>query len=300
MAIQKKPVKKVTENEVSDETQEQFRSETDYDVKTEVYVEKEKPVKKEVIKEKTKNETWEIKDRTYYLKGNIIPLTYTLNSKHTLRYPLLWFDEGTGEQFELRYATNQNSPLVKEQKGQATLGHIMFKNGVLTVPKEKQNLQKLLSIYHPALGKKYIEFNPVAQAEDELDYIEYELDAMNAAREMDIDQAEAVLRVEIGSKVSKMTSKEIRRDLMLFAKRNPVLFIELANDDNVQLRNIAIIATENNIIKLSQDNRTFTWGDNGRKLMTVPFDENPYSAMAAFFKTDEGIQVFRSIEKRLK
>ena len=300
MAIQKKPVKKVTENEVSDETQEQFKSERDYDVKIEEYVEKEEPIKKEVVKEKTKDKTWEIKDRTYYLKGNIIPLTYTLNSKHTLRYPLLWFDEETGEQFELRYATNQNSPLVKEQKGQVTLGHIMFKNGVLTVPKEKQNLQKLLSIYHPALGKKYTEFNPVAQAEDELDYIEYELDAMNAAREMDIDQAEAVLRVEIGSKVSKMTSKEIRRDLMLFAKRNPVLFIELVNDDNVQLRNIAIVATENNIIKLSQDNRTFTWGDNGRKLMTVPFDENPYSAMAAFFKTDEGIQVFRSIEKRLK
>lgn len=300
MAIKKQTTKKVVEKEVSDETQEQFKSEKDYDVKTEEYVEKEPPVKKEVVKEKNKKDIWEIKDRTYHLKGNIIPLTYTLNSKHTLRYPLLWFDEQTGEQFEIRYATNQNSPLVKEQKGQVTLGHIMFKNGVLTVPKEKQNLQNLLSIYHPGLNKKYYEFNPVAQAEDELDYIEYELDAMNAAREMDIDQAEAVLRVEIGSKVSKMTSKEIRRDLMLFAKKNPVLFIELANDDNVQLRNIAIVATENNIIKLSQDNRTFTWGDNGRKLMTVPFDENPYSAMAAFFKTDEGIQVFRSIEKRLK
>jgi hypothetical protein len=300
MAIKKQVTSKVVENEVTDETQEQFRNEKDYNVKVDEYVEKELPAKKEVNKEKTKNKTWEIKDRTYYLKGNIIPLTYTLNSKHTLRYPLLWFDEQTGEQFELRYATNQNSPLVKEQKGQSTLGHIMFKNGVLTVPKEKQNLQKLLSIYHPSLNKKYTEFNPVAQAEDDLDYIEYELDAMNAARDMDVDQAEAVLRVEIGSKVSKMTSKEIRRDLMLFARRNPVLFIELANDDNVQLRNIAIVATENNIIKLSQDNRTFTWGDNGRKLMTVPFDENPYSAMAAFFKTDEGIQVFRSIEKRLK
>jgi hypothetical protein len=34
--------------------------------------------------------------------------------------------------------------------------------------------------------------------------------------------------------------------------------------------------------------------------MTVPFDENPYSAMAAFFKTDEGIQIYQSIQKRLK
>ena len=83
---------------------------------------------------------------------------------------------------------------------------------------------------------------------------------------MDIDQAEAILRVEIGSKVSKMSSKELKRDLLLFARNNPELFISLANDDNVQLRNVAIVATENGVINLSQDQRTFTWGSNGRKL----------------------------------
>ena len=51
-------------------------------------------------------------------------------------------------------------------------------------------------------------------------------------------------------------------------------------------------------IQLAQDQRTFTWGSNGRKLMTVPFDEHPYSAMAAFFKTDEGLEIYRSIEKK--
>ena len=34
--------------------------------------------------------------------------------------------------------------------------------------------------------------------------------------------------------------------------------------------------------------------------MTVPFDENPYSAMASFFKTDEGVEIFKSVEKKLK
>ena len=58
----------------------------------------------------------------------------------------------------------------------------------------------------------------------------------------------------------------------------PTGFVALANDDNVQLRNIAIRAAEAGVIKLSGDQRTFTWGSNGRKLMNVPFDENPYSA----------------------
>jgi hypothetical protein len=244
--------------------------------------------------------TWEIKDRTYIIADDVSPLTYTLQCKHTPRYPLLWFDKETGNQEELRYATNQNSPLVKDQKGQVTLGHVVFENGVLFVPKEKQNLQKLLSIYHPGLNIKYTEFDATAEAEDDLDYLELEVDAMNAALAMDIDMAEAIVRVEVGSRVNKMSSKEVKRDLLLLARKNPSLFLELANDDNVPLRNLAIRATEAGIIKLSQDQRTFMWGENDRKLMTVPFDENPYSAMAAFFKTDEGIVIFKSIEKKLK
>ena len=100
--------------------------------------------------------------------------------------------------------------------------------------------------------------------------------------------------------VSSLSSKELRRDLLLFAKKNPSLFINLAEDENVQLRNFAIRATEEKIIALSPDNRAFTWASNNRKLMNIPFDENPYSAMAAWFKTDEGLEVYRSIEKKLK
>ena len=252
------------------------------------------------VKKQAQAEEWEVKDRTYLLIGNHSPLTYTISSRHSRRFPLLWFDEETKTQKELRYATNMNTPFIEDQKGEATLGHIMFKNGTLTVPKEKQNLQKLLSLYHPMLNKKYREFDAVVKAVNELDILELQVEAMTAAMNMDIDQAEAIIRVEVGSKASKMTSKEIKRDLLLFARKNPSLFLELANDENVQLRNFAIKACEANIIKLSQDQRDFKWASNGKKLMTVPFDENPYSAMAAFFKTDEGIEIFQSIEKKFQ
>ena len=252
--------------------------------------------KKEV---KPAKPSWEIKDRVYYLKGNKSPLTLTIPSRHTKKHSLLYFDEKTGKQREIRYATNQDSPLVDEQKGEATLGHIMFKDGDLKVPKEKQNLQKLLSLYHPLKGRLYEEFSAVEEAADDLDILDLQIDALNAARNMDIDQAEAILRVELGSKVSSMSSKEIKRDLLLFARNNPQLFISLANDDNVQLRNVAIRAAEAGIINLSPDQRTFTWGSNGRKLMNVPFDENPYSAFAAFLKTDEGVEIYKSIDKKL-
>jgi len=257
---------------------------------------KEAPVK---TQPKPTKPSWEIKDRIYYLKGNKSPLTLTIPSRHTSKHSLLYFDKESGVQKEIRYATNQSSPLVEDQKGEATLGHITFKDGDLRVPKEKQNLQKLLSLYHPLRGKLYEEFSAVEEATDQLDMLDLQIDAMNAARNIDIDHGEAILRVELGSKVATMSSKEIKRDLMLFARNNPQLFIQLANDDNVQLRNIAIRASEAGIIVLSQDQRTFTWGSNGRKLMNVPFDENPYSAFAAFLKTDEGVEIYKSIDKKL-
>ena len=243
---------------------------------------------------------WEIKDRFYYLKGSNEPLSYVLASKSTRWKPLLWFDEEKGYNREIRYASNQKSCFIDEQDNNVILDHIIFEEGVLNVPKENQSLQKLLSLYHPKKGYVYEEKDEVAEAKQDLISIETEMEALNTAISIDIDQAEAILRVELGSSVSNMSSAELKRDLYLFAKKNPLLFLELVNDDNVQLRNLAIKAQELNIIKLSQDQRTFKWGTNGKKLMTVPFDENPYSAFAAFLKTDEGVEVFKSIEKKLK
>jgi len=247
----------------------------------------------------TKPENWEIKDRVYMLKEGMSPVAATISSKHSRRNPLMWFDEEKGYQRELRYATNHPSPFKDEQKGVATLGHIVFRNGQLNVTKENQALQLLLSVYHPRLNKLYREFQPQVIADNQVDWIELEIEALNLAQSLDIDASEAILRVEQGSKVSKMSSKEIKRDILVYARNYPQAFIELAQDDNVQLRNIGVKAVEANIIKLADNNRTFKWASNGRKLFTVPFEEQPYSALAAWFKTDEGVEVFNAIEKKL-
>ena len=242
--------------------------------------------------EKSKN-TWEIKDRLYHLKGKT-PLSSLMKASN-----VYYFDEEKGHERELKNTSNQRTCFVDEMVGDQRLEHIIFRNGNLVVPKNKVVLQQLLSLYHPMKDILYEEDKPIVKATNEVAYIELELEALNAAVNLDIDMAEAVMRVELGSKVSEMSSKELKRDLLLYAKRNPALFLELVNDDNVQLRNFGIKATELNIIKLSSDQRHFMWGSNDRKLMTVPFDEHPYSALAQWFKTDEGMEVYTNIEKRL-
>ncbi len=240
-------------------------------------------------------EKWVVKDRIYFLKGHRKPLSHLIKS-----CDIYWFDEEKGHERELKYTKNQRTPFVDEMQGDQRLEHIVFRNGMLEVPRNKTVLQKLLSLYHPQRDLLYYEWQPDVEAKAEVDDIEIEIDALNAARNMDIDMAEAIMRVVIGSKVSELTSKELKRDLLVYAKKNPQLFLDLVEDDNVILRNFGIRATEMGILKLSSDQRTFSWGSNDRKLMNVPFDEHPYSALAAWFKTDEGMEIYANIEKQLK
>ena len=238
---------------------------------------------------------WEIKDRTYYLKGNKQPLSYMMKSAN-----IYYFDEDKGYERELKYCENQQTSFVDEMKGDQRLSHIIFRSGVLFVPRNKTVLQKLLSIYHPHKDKLYYEWQPAKKAADQIETLNLEVDALIAARSVDIDMAEAIMRAEIGSKVDTLSSKELKRDLLIFAKKTPKLFLELADDENVMLRNFGIKAVENGVLRISHDQRYFMWGSTGRKIMTVPFDEHPYTALAHWFKTDEGMEIYSNIEKRLK
>jgi hypothetical protein len=109
----------------------------------------ETAVKTAPVQKAPSTPVFEFKDRTYYIATGKSPLVYTIPSRHSQRKPLLYFDKDLGYARELRYATNQRTPLVDEQKGEVTLGRIVFRNGTLTVRKEDVALQKLLSIYHP-------------------------------------------------------------------------------------------------------------------------------------------------------
>ena len=86
-------------------------------------------------------DTWEIKDRVYVLKGTHKPLSKMIKSTN-----IYWFDEELGYERELKYCENQRTCFVDEMQGDQRLSHIVFRNGALYVPREKQTLQKLVSL----------------------------------------------------------------------------------------------------------------------------------------------------------
>jgi hypothetical protein len=161
------------------------------------------PLKKEIEVKQPQAPKWEVKDRSYYLLADGEPLTYVLQSKSSRRKPLLWWDEDKGVNREMRYASNQNSIFIDEQDNNAILEHIVFENGALFVPKQNQSLQKLLSLHHPKKDVIYSEVDNIAEAKEDLVSIEAEMEALNTAVSLEIEQAEAILRVEVGSKLIK-------------------------------------------------------------------------------------------------
>jgi hypothetical protein len=241
---------------------------------------------------------WEFKDRVYILAGNHSPVTYTIQTKHTPRKPLLWFDEGLKINRELRLATNQKSLFADEQNGYSTLTHVIFQDGVLNVPRTEVTMQKMLSLYHPLKGNLWIEADAAKDAEDEIDLLEFEMEALNLVQTLDIEHLEAIMRTELGSAVSTMSSRELKRDAYRFAKSQPALFIEISEDEDIKLRNLANRAVEQGIILLTDDNTVFKFA-NGKKILTVPFEQHPYAALSQYFKTDDGVMLMKSLTKKL-
>ncbi len=243
---------------------------------------------------KTLLKSWEIKDRTYILSKDKAPLSYRINTTN-----ITLFDEQQKVNRKVRYAANQESLFVDEQDGLARLEHVTFSDGTLFVPRTKPALQILMSTLHPDAGGKWFELDHQKDAEDELAVFESEMEATSLAASLDLEHLEAIMRTELGNSVTTMSSKELKRDAYIYARKNPSLFMELANDEDIKLRNLANRVVEMGLIKLDDDNTTFKWGSNGKKLFTVPFGDNPYASFSQYLKTDEGADVMTAILKKI-
>lgn len=243
----------------------------------------------------------EIVDKLYVLKRRTFPISFMLASRNTTRRSLLYFDTKTNTNRPLRYAVNQKSPFEDEQDGNFILEPIIFDDGLLSVPKENQVLQMFLA-YHPDNGSVFEEVDTKRDASVQIDNINIQLDAQIAAREVDIATAEAIARVMMDSRVDNLSSEELRRDLMLYARNNPYEFLQLLNDPELKLQNIAVKALQDGTFILKNKNRDifFNLQDNKKKLMGVPFGEEPAKLLASWLQSNDGLEMYELLSKKYR
>jgi hypothetical protein len=245
----------------------------------------------------------EYKAKSYRLKGGQSPLSYMLSSRHSSRSPLLHFNEETGINEPLRYARNQKSPFENEQDGNAILEPIVFEDGMLTVNKENQVLQKFLSL-HPSNGFVFEEINKERDAAAELEQVEFELEAQIEAKKItkDTSKLTQVCRVLMGNAVENMTTAELKRDILVYAKNNPEDFLDTLNDpmlelmdDVYQFFNLSLLSARNN-----GKDVYYNLPNNKKKMLTIPFGEDPNFIVASFMKSDDGLEVYKLLKNKIK
>ena len=239
--------------------------------------------------------------KSYRLLRDVAPLSFMLSSHHNHRSPLLYFDEEKGINRPLRYARNQRSPFEDEQDGNAIMEPIIFEDGFLRVERNNQVLQEFLSL-HPANGNVFEEVNDAKDAAEELEIQETILDAQLLARELSTSKLEMVCRVLIGAQADKMSTAELKRDILVYARHNPLEFIDILNDPSLQMYDDVVQIFANNLLSKRNKGRDvyFNLKDNKTKILTVPFGEDANDIMASYFQTDDGIETYKLLKQMLK
>lgn len=242
----------------------------------------------------------EIKSRVYRLTRGAAPLSFMLPSKSSKRRPLLHFDEETGENREIRYATNQQSPFKDEQDGNAIVTPIIFESGLLRVPKQNQALQRFLA-YHPLNGKKFEEVDTAQDAAKEVEAMNVEVDALIAAKNMGLEQMESLGRVILKGDVNKMSTSELKRDMLVYARNYPADFLQALDDPSLKLYSTIQKCFDDRLLTYRNKNKDvyFNLPSNKKRLLTIPFGEDPMHVIASYFKTDEGVEKLEYLEKQL-
>ena len=258
-------------------------------------MEKEKDIPtqetKEVVKKKKKTKpqpkksTPKYVDKSYKLTRETAPLSLILASRHTNRFPLLHFDEDTGINRPLRYARNQNSPFQDDQDDNAILEPIVFEDGFLYVN-----------------GRIFVEINKAKEAAEIVSDLNIEVDALIEARQLDVEQVENVARVLFQRDVTTVTTSELRRDILIFAKRDPGGFMRLLKDPMLKLNASIQNIIDKGLLQLRNQKREvwFNTPSNKKKMCNVPYGEDPMYIIASFFQSDDGLESFKHLKSLAK
>ena len=128
-----------------------------------------------------------------------------------------------------------------------------------------------------------------------------EIDALVEAKALSLDQIETLTRVLFGKDPSMTSTAELKRDILVFAKRDPKEFLNILNDPELKFQAKIRLFFENKLLILrNQDKEVwYNTSSNKKKMLSVPFGEEPYNMVAHFLQSDEGIDALKMLESLL-
>jgi len=195
---------------------------------------------------------------------------------------------------------NQKSPFEDEQDGNAIIEPIVFEDGFLSVPRTNPVLQEFLH-YHPLNNIIFTEIDKEKEASEEVEDLNIEVDALIEARRLTLEQIETLTRVMFGKDPSTISTAELKRDILVFAKNDPRGFLMTLNDPELQFQAKVRLFFEEKLLALRNNDKEvwFNTPTNKKKMLSVPYGEDPYEMAGHFLSSDEGIDSLKMLEANI-
>ena len=165
--------------------------------------------------------------------------------------------------------------------------------------KTNQVLKKFLDV-NPLKGKRFEEVNYEKDAAKDVETLNAEVDALIEARSMTIEQMEETHRVLYSSNTNKITSAELKRDILVFAKNEPTEFLNIINDPIVKLQSQVQKFFNEGILMQKGSKVHFNTKSNKKRMLSVPNGEDVNLTVASYLQSDDGIEALKLLEKTLK
>jgi len=240
-------------------------------------------------------------DKVYKLTRDAAPLSYMLPTRNTKRFPLLYFDEKKGANRPLRYSRNQKSPFEDEQDGEIIMEPIIFEDGFLSVSKTNPVLQEFLH-YHPYNGIRFTEVDEKRDAEQELAHMNVELDALQEARNLSVEDLESLTRVLFEKNPDTLTSAELKRDMIRFAHSEPAAFMQAVSDPNLRHSSNIQKFFDQKLLSFRNNKKEvyFNTPSSKKRMLSIPYGEDPMYVVSSYLKSDDGIDALKMLENQLE
>lgn len=221
-------------------------------------------------------------------------MSFMLASRNTVARRLYHFDGKVNR--ELRYARNQKSPFVDEQDGNFILEPIIFENGFLRVEDTNPVLQRFLEL-HPDNNAIFVEVDNKKDAQKELEYLEIEAEAITKARSLDFAMMENVARIALELDPSKISTQELKRDIIVYAKQNPQEFLSIINDPNIAHEGLVARLFDYGALVIKRNAVHYNLANNKSKMLLIPSGQDAQDAVSSYFMTEEGAEAMAMLEK---
>ena len=111
-----------------------------------------------------------------------------------------------------------------------------------------------------------------------------------------------VSRVLFGTDPDTVSTSELKRDILVYARNQPYNFLEVLSDHELTHTSQVKVFFKKGLLSFrnKQKDIYFNLPGNKKKMLSVPFGEDPYHVVASYLKTDEGVDVYKGLLKFLR